>query len=498
MVRRYEKLVTVIAVVATFFAIPGQTTGQIAQPDESKVATPQKVRRATTVGETVREAARDIPVAYDVDVVVCGGGIGGTIAAITAGRYGAKTLVIDRFGRFGGNMGPGMFAGGSLHFAYKNKAALVNRTGLGGVAAEFMARIMLTRPAAEVMAKDFRKEWEKKNPDPAKIAKFMTTKKIMVGGGGRLPGYYGIDSHVVSYVAFEMLEEAGVEMLLSAYVTAPIVEGNQVKGVFVETKSGRIAVKAKITIDATGDADIAFRAGAPTLKNPSPSPGMAYAIGGVDPNNFKRPKGMSKAVGSRRISAGLKNPQGGGNLVFGRTGCRGKVDLNDARDLTIMEREHRKLIFEYAAHLRKTAPGFENSYLLIVTPFFGGRGGRCIESVYRLTGSDLSSKKHFPDVMYPYDNERSAGYAEFPYRMLLPKKINGLLAAGRSAFYYGPNFRQRYHVLLHGRAVGLAAAMSVREGIEPRDMDIKKFQRALLAEGCPVGDDERLKELGLK
>jgi len=358
MFRRYGKLLAVTAVVATFFAMSELMMGQIAQPDESKITTPQKVARKTTVGQTIREAARDIPVAYDVDVVVCGGGIGGTMAAITAGRYGAKTLVIDRFGRFGGNMGPGMFAGGSLHFAYKNKEALVNRTGLGGVPAEFMARVMLTRPGAEVSARDFRKEWEKKDPDPAKIAKFMTTKKIMVGGGGRLPGYYGIDSHVVSYVAFQMLEEAGVEMLLSAYVTAPIMEGNQVKGVFVETKSGRIAVRAKITIDATGDADIAYRAGAPTLKNPRPSPGMAYAIGGIDPANYKRPGGMSKKVGGRTISAGLKSPQGGGNLVFGRTGCRGKIDLNDARDLTIMEREHRKLIFEYAAHLRKTAPGF--------------------------------------------------------------------------------------------------------------------------------------------
>jgi len=479
---------------------------------ERKTPTARKPRRKAAARQTIREPARDVPVAYDVDVVVCGGGIGGTMAAITAGRFGARTLVIDRFGRFGGNMGPGMFAGGSVHFAYKHKAALVNRMGLGGVAAEFLARVMLTRPGAEVSSKDFRKEWEKKNPEPAKIAKLMAdTGEMRVGGGGQLPGFYGIDSHVVSYVAFEMLEEVGAEMLLSAYVTGPIMEDQQVTGVFVETKSGRIAVKAKITIDATGDADIAYRAGAPTLKNPAPSPGMAYAIGGVDISDRpktaaqqtawrkkKRPKGISKDIGGRTISVNLKEPHGGGELVFGRTGCKGKIDLNDADDVTIMEREHRKLIFEYAAHLRKTAPGFENSYLLIVTPFFGGRGGRCIEPVYRLTAEDLSSKKHFPDVIHRYDNERTTGYAEFPYRMLLPKKIDGLMAAGRSAFYYGPNFRQRYHVLLHGRAVGLATAMSIREGIEPRNLDVKKLQKALIEEGCPLADDKRLKELGLK
>ena len=479
---------------------------------ERKPPAARKARRKDSVTRAVREPARDTPVEYDVDVVVCGGGIGGTMAAITAGQYGARTLVIDRFGRLGGNMGPGMFAGGTVHFAYRNKAALVNRVGLGGVAAEFLARVIVTRPGAEVTSRDFRTEWEKTDPDPAKIAELMSaTAETRVGGAGQLPGFYGIDSHVVSHVAFEMLEEADVEMLLSAYVTAPIVESSQVKGVFVETKSGRIAVQAKITIDATGDADVAFRAGAPTRKNPAPSPGMAFAIGGIDPpgrlettaelsawRENERPEGMSRNVGKRTINVCLKEPRGGGDLVFGRTGCKAKVDLNDARDISLMEREHRRLIFEYAAHLRSAAPGFENSYLLIVTPFFGGRGGRCIDPVYHLTAEDLSSKRHFPDVIHRYDNERSGGYAELPYRMLLPKKIDGLMAAGRSAFYYGPNFRQRYHVLLHGRAVGLAAALSIRDGVEPRDLDVRTLQEALIGEGCPLADKKRLKELGLK
>ena len=479
---------------------------------KKKTQAQRRTVRKKTVGQTIREPARDNTVAYDVDVVVCGGGVGGTMAAITAGRFGAKTLVIDRFGRFGGNMGPGMFAGGSVHFAYKNKTSLVNRTGLGGVAAEFLARVMLARPGAEVTSKEFRKEWEKKNPDPEKISAIMTeTSEMRVGGAGQLPGFYATDSHVVSYVAFEMLEEAGVEMLMSAYVTTPIVEGKQVKGVFVETKSGRMAVKARITIDASGDADVAYRAGAPTRKNPVPSPGMAFAIGGIDPperlqttsqmddwRKNRRPGAMTKDIDGRTINVVLKEPRGGGDLVFGRTGVKAAVDLNDARDVTMMEKEHYKLIFEYAAHLRKTCSGFKKSYLLMVTPHFAGRGGRCIDPVYRLTAEDLTNKRTFPDVIHRYDNERNAGYAEFPYRMLLPKKIDGLLAAGRSAFYYGPNFRQRYHVLLHARAVGLAAALSIRDGVEPRKLDVKKLQRALVQEGCPLGDEERLEELGLQ
>ena len=81
---------------------------------------------------------------------------------------------------------------------------------------------------------------------------------------------------------------------------------------------------------------------------------------------------------------------------------------------------------------------------------------------------------------------------------MLPKKIDGLLATGRSGIHYGPNLRQRYSVLLNAQAAGIAAALCVKDGVEPRNLEVRKLQKALVAAGCPLGDEKRIKELGLK
>jgi len=450
----------------------------------------------------VVEPSKKIPVAYDVDVVVCGGGISGTIASITAARQGAKTLVIDRFGMFGGNMGPGMFGGGSVHYAIKTSAggeettALVNKIGVGGVPEEFLRRIIYTRPNADQLTDEQRKELEKLH---------MNVPNLRVGTGGNLG--YAVDSQTVSYVAFKMMEEAGVQMLLSAYVADPIMEGNRVKGVFVETKSGRLAVKAKIVIDTTGEGDVAFRAGAPML-NRSPNCGVCFAIKGVDWATFQKHGRPKEADGfhykreipgfpEAGISIALKPPKDG--ICFGRTGGGATgIDFSDAKQVTLIEREHRMHVFEYASFMRKHAKGFENSYLLIVAPYLGARGGRTIDPEQRVTGSEVSAHQKFDDVIYIYYHDKSPDFCDVPYRIMLPKKIDGLIAAGRSGLFYGPNLRQRWSVMLNAQAAGVAAALCVADGVMPRNLEVKKLQKILVKLGCPLGDEERIKELGLK
>ena len=449
------------------------------------------------------EPGKSVPVAYDVDVVVAGGGIAGTIASITAARHGATTLVIDRLGCFGGNVGPGMFAGGSVHYAIHTPAAeddetaLVNRIGLGGVPEEFLRRIIFSRPNADQMTEEIRKELERAH---------MNVPQLRVGTGGGLPGY-AVDSHAASYVAFAMMEEAGVKMLLSAYVADPILDGNKVRGVFVETKSGRLAARAKVVIDATGEGDVAFRAGAPML-NRSPNCGVCFAIKGVDWERYIKHGAPKEADGFRYarqvpnhpkagITMGLKPPKDG--ICFGRTGGGADgIDFSDAKQVTLMEREHRKHVFEYAAFMRKHARGFENSYLLIVAPYLGARGGRTIDPVRRVTNSDVKARRRFDDVIYIYFHDKSPDFCDVPYRVMLPKKIDGLLAAGRSGLFYGPNLRQRYSVMLNAQAAGLAAALCAAEGVEPRNLDVKKLQKELAKLGCPLGDEQRIRELGLK
>jgi len=444
----------------------------------------------------VIEPEKKIPVAYDVDVAVAGGGIAGTISALAAARNGATTLVIDRFGSFGGNMGPGMFGGGSVHYALEDEEALVNKIGLGGIPEEFLRRIIFSRPNAAQITEEMRQELESAH---------LNAPGLRVGTSGGLPGY-ALDSNAASYVAFKMMEEAGVQILLSAYVADPVMEGSKVEGLLVETKSGRLAVKAKVIIDATGEGDVAFRAGAPML-NRSPNCGVAFAIKGVDWETHQKHGNPKEADGFHYVreiagypKAGvgimLKAPKDG--ISFGRTGGGADgIDFSDAKQITMIEREHRQHVFEYAAFMRKHARGFENSYLLLVAPYLGGRGGRTIDPVQRVTNADVMANRKFDDVIYIYFHDKSPGFCDVPYRIMLPKKIDGLLAAGRSGLYYGPNFRQRWSVMLNAQAAGMAAAFSVAEGVEPRNLDVKKLQKALVKLGCPLGDEKRIKELGL-
>lgn len=487
--------------------------------------------------QIVIEPAKQVPVAYDVDVVVAGSGIAGTIAAIAAGRYGARTLLVDRFGQLGGNMGPGMFAGGSLHLALINQGdpddtELVNRMGMGGIPEEFHRRVIFARPnAAQLTSKD-RDELERKH---------YNVNGLRLGSGGGLPGYF-VDSQVTAHVALEMLDEVGAETLLSVYASDPIIDGERVCGLFVETISGRLAVRAKIVIDGTGQADVVMRSGAPILQRMAPNMGLWYCLGNVDwpkYEQFQQNHGQTaeddlawarqtlqdkaseadavgsahhllpflrqawesgefqylRRTGTATIRIAISNK--GLGMAGGRTGTTGDIDISDAKVYSLMEREHRGQIYRWARFLRKYIPGFENSFLLVMAPFLGARGGRYMNAVRGPSQKDLEAEQHFDDVIYEYNDRRSQKNCDVPYRTLVAQGIDGLMACGRSSMPYGPNFRARYSMLLSGQAAGIAAALCAKEGIEPRNLEVKKLQKILVGLGSPVATQQRLEELGL-
>jgi len=476
----------------------------------------------------VIEPEKKVPVIYDVDVAVAGGGIAGMIAALAAARNGAKTLVIDRFGRLGGNMGPGLWAGGSLHLALTSgegddESALVNIKGMGGIPEELERRALAWRMEGSQLAEDEGKHFNVP--------------------GRRLGSDYFLDSQSVSYVAFKMMEEEGVEMMLSSFAVDPIMEGDKVVGLFVENKSGRQAVLAKMVIDATGEADVAKRAGIPTnWSGGNPGIGLFYAVGDVDWECYQKAmeeqgelsevdrKWMEEVMNAelgysthgldslvpyarkawesgryklvqridgygRIVTRSFKSPQHG--LVRTRAETNGKLDPGDAMQISTLERRVREYIFETVQFFKEYLPGFSNCYLHTIAPYLGARGGRWIEAEYPISGSDVKASRRFDDVMYIYYDGRAGTATDIPYRALIPKKVDGLIATGRSTVPRSPNFRVRYGMLLIGQAAGIAAALCVKNGVEPRNLDVKELQRILVQWGCPLGDEARLAELGL-
>ena len=471
-------------------------------------------------GEVVRPA-RVVPVIHDVDVAVVGAGVAGVIAALAAAREGAHTLIIEEFSTLGGNMGPGMFAGGSLHLALNNPEAFP--TGLGGIPAEFNGRIV-GNADRNVGSSTSRRQSESR-PNPS---------------GSRTIGWdaYLRDSHAVSFTATTMLEEAGAVILLSAMATDPLMEAEYVRGIIVETKSGSLAIKSRVLIDCTGTADIAERAGAAVVTMPvNPSGGVYFRIAGVNTDAFEEAK---KAYGAMSVDdqswldthapgqsvfmpwireaaesdgfaivgrvddfATLEitvlKPQMPGTLR-GRTRINGRFHPGDALAVSLVNQRMHSYLFEFAAFLKDRVPGCADAYLEIVSPFTHFRGGKSIDSVQTVGPEEVKNSARFDDVIYIYYDDKHGyrGGCDIPYRMLLPKKIEGLLAAGKSAVRRGPQIRQRHSLQLMGQAAGVAAALAVRYGVEPRDIDIRELQRRLRSRGCEMGPEARLRELGIE
>jgi hypothetical protein len=313
-----------------------------------------------------------------------------------------------------------------------------------------------------------------------------------------------------------------------------IREGTRVTGLVVETKSGSQAVMAKVVIDATGDADVAFRAGCPVddghvyfhpgcyfsiadideprylsfLKNaPPPDPkdlewgakafpeaGMPWYITAFNPIlPFIRrawDEGEYRIVGrlagdiSITLDHGFYPVKRG--LMGAQVGLRGKdIDFADAALRSEVEAGSRKWIFETAQFLKHHVPGFEQSRLHMIAPYFHDRGGRSPICDYTLTPADVKAGARFEDaIFHTWGDEVPAGDFtmegfDFPYRQLLPQGAEGLLMAGRAAIIQPPVNRTRYKVMLMGQAAGLAAALAAKAGVTPRGIDVKELQRLL-------------------
>ena len=492
----------------------------------------------------VTEPAKQVPVACEADVAVAGGGVSGMFAALAAARAGVKTVLVDRFGYLGGNMGPGVIAGGGL----PDDRPLVG--GLRGIQKEF-------------------------------------TERVKSEGGAEPKGGYPDASSRVSYVALQMMKEAGVRLMLSTFIADPIMDGPVIGGIFVENKSGRQAVTAGVVIDATGDADLAFRAGAPVILQSDPSPpqteeviramqeryrgklsdgdlrclagqlrgrgavmGLWYAIGGVDCDRYEsyvadshEPEegdlawyrqtvtepGLSPVPGSaypflhlireawekgeffiaKKVDAvgsvfvgGIGRLPGARDIAASRIGSAGDFDPGNGEHITMAEMEFRGIIYEWVQFLRRHVPGFESAHLFAIAPFLGARGGRFIAGDYTIKAADMTQEhKLFDDVVYTYNMGSDSGKAlgvtaDVPYRILLPRGVEGMLATGRSASY-GRVLRSRLSCMVMGQVGGAAAALCVRENVSPRQLDVKRLQRQLLADGFYLGDQARLQELGL-
>jgi FAD dependent oxidoreductase len=406
---------------------------------------------------------KNIEISKHADVIVAGGGPAGVAAAIASARQGADTILLERNGFLGG-MGSAALVNPFMSFS-SGKTQLVK-----GIFQEMIDRLK---------------------------------EAGAFGGGGHA---WSFDPEVYKYVLNEMALESGVRLQFHSFVVDAVTEGNLISGIIIESKSGRQLLKAKTFIDCTGDGDLAARAGA-EFKIGRESDGQCqpasimFKMGGVT----NRKKACEYAVEDARLPQGrvlfFKMPREG-EVMINMTRIV-NVDALDVDDLTRAEIEGRKQVKEIVEYMQENVEGFENSYLVATGPQIGIRESRRILGEYVLTADDVLECRKFDDAiascsyMIDIHNPTGAGtekvilpkgqWYDIPYRCLLPKDFDNLLVAGRcisSTHEAHSSLRIQPTCYAMGQAAGMAAAMSVEQGIQPKALNTDDLRSNLLKENC--------------
>jgi hypothetical protein len=455
--------------------------------------------------KTITEPSRKIKVCREADVVVVGGGPGGVASAISAARSGARTVLIERYGHLGG-----MATGGLINI-FPNLSDISGKQHIFGITQEIIDRLDKRGGASYPKKAD----WGTTNPRVvdyylnANMGNFYVRQDPNRGGQQAVMYTAVVDPEILKDELNDMVLGAGSELLLHSWGTQPIMEGNTVRGVFFESKSGRQAVLAKCVIDATGDGDIFVAAGAEfdaTLDNKHRTAWLAFTfwMTNVDIKKYEDFKAsqpdkhrelmqeLLKLGGYPHFMKGLLKNQAGVVYYHSFQPQPQSSDAMDVAELTRVDVRGRKRALITYEFTKKYLPGFEKCFIMQTAPQLGTQGGRRVIGEYILSDKDMASSEAFEDtvaVLANNDNgDISAKHPSFciPYRCLVPKKIDGLLVACR-AFSSTDSINQHFNIippcLCYGQAAGTAAALAVKAGVQPRKVDYKTLQKNLVKQG---------------
>jgi hypothetical protein len=498
-------------------------------------------------------------VMMELDVLVCGGGVSGCAAAIAAARAGARTMLMERNGFLGGIASSSMISN-----IYNHYIARDGRMVMRGIGVEVANRLVERNAGTP--------EW--KYPD------------------GRLVH----DPEQLKVVLIELMEEAGVTVLLNSLAVDPVVAEGKICGVHVDTAVGRRLIRAGVVIDTTGECDLAWAAGAP-LRQAAGLATLTFKMANVDleqlylhfkahPETF--PVGIDAMKDFQEFEDVWLNrgvlyfPHSGGEdwdlfqnaiqsgefmkekgNIFGMDsaciiGMKGhntavinsqfwRIVAIDPRVVSPAEVEAHEACFYVADFMTRHIPGFEQAYIAQISDEIAIRVSRgivgeetfdkdertvrnIIESddavangtdiEYRIlrdiradpryVKSDLPKEDniHVDDVVacrpiqknFKLSGEFVSNFTvDIPYGVMVPLNVENLLVASGKGVSCVPQTMLRYQAagMALGQAAGIAGALAVQNGVTVRELDIQRLQRGLLEQDVYLGDEQRLRELGL-
>jgi len=354
---------------------------------------------------------------------------------------------------------------------------------------------------------------------------------------------HALDAEMFKHVADVLVQEAGIVPMLHRMGAAPVMEGRSVVGVITESKAGREAILARRVIDATGDADIAFRAGAPTIKTPKEemmATSVMFSMSGVDkrrfldavkadPQTYKdwegngewniETSGKEDALFSpflrkpfkQALAAGLLPPNlstiagtwgsvsDQGDLTYLNLVGLAGYDGTDPNDLTVAEMEGRYQAIAAIEALKRFMPGCEDAKLRNFGMTLGVRDTRKIDAHYNLTGADVRGQARFDDAIGIFPEfidgygililPTTGRYFHVPYRALLPQGVDNLLVAGRCIGGDKTSHaavRNMMCCAVAGQGAGVAAAISIATHKPLDQLDMALVRAELKRQGARI------------
>lgn len=446
--------------------------------------------------------------ALSAGVLVIGGGPAGICAAIAAARNGAKTLLVEQNG-FSGGMATAGLVGPFMTCYDKSGETMIIR----GLFAELVDRLVERGGAIH----------------PSLVRAGTPYTSWIVRGHDHCTPF---DAELLKVLLDDMLQEAGVEILYHTSFLRPLMEGDRVVGAAVMRREGPAEIRAAVTIDCTGDGDVACRAGVPCAKGNDrgvmqPAT-LFFRINNVNSSaleadveknrdNFYRRDGVNyrslhwrvsqaREAGDwplKRVSIGIFRCVREDEWAVNTSRIMG-VDATDSRSLTLGEIEGRRQVQIIMRFLNKYVPGCENARLMASGSTLGIRESRHITGEYTLALDDVLEGRVTEDAVVlcsnsvdihgrygPLSNEyitvRNGEYYGIPYRCLVPVRIDGLLAAGRCLSAQSEAagaVRVMPPCMAMGQAAGTAAALAAERGVPPRQVDAGELRGRLRQDGA--------------
>lgn len=397
----------------------------------------------------------NVPLRGEYDIIVAGGGVAGIAAAVAAARAGKKVLLLEKAVSLGGLATIGLI---NLFVPMCNGRGVQI---IKGMAEEFL------RLSIKDGYDTIPDEW--KNGEPGEGAKTRYLTKYS-------PSIFSLE-------LTELLDKEGVDLLYDTVVSEPVMDGGHCRGLIVENKSGREYYEGKIIVDTTGDADVLYRAGVPTRRG-----GNYYTM----ISNATNLDLMKKAVESGDIADAYTGVMGGRSNLYGGGHPEGMplfegVNVNSVTDFII------KNHLDTLAEVRKGDRKRDDIVMLPGMAQF--RTTRCLIGDKEFDMND--AYRHCDDSIGAIcDFDRKDYLFEVPFGVLVKTGYDNLITAGRTASakpdYSWDILRVIPPAIITGQAAGIAAALSIDDGVPIYDVDIHALQSELEAQDVMLHFDDSL------